>query len=57
MGLLAFITICTHAPELPAVPFVVTPVVYSEPLLWVPSLVVENLRGWLLFEALDKSNL
>ena len=30
----------------PAVVFCVTPVVYSEPLLCVPSEVVENLKGW-----------
>ena len=34
-----------YAPALPGVPFVVTPVVYSDPPPCVPSLVVENLKG------------
>ena len=45
--------ICVYAPEDPGVPFVVTPVVYSDPELCVPSEVDENRKGWVEFDESD----
>ena len=46
----------TYAPVEPAVPTVVTLVVYDDPPPWDPSDVVENKNGWPLTDESDTSN-
>ena len=48
-------SILRYAPAVPGVPLVVTDVVYSEPSLWVPSIVWDSFIGLFTFVESDKS--